>query len=506
MKRIWLTSFLLTFVPSLPGTTLVSVNGWRILRSQNFTALSQLNDADTTALAEKFNRFLYTMRYRMPGDLRRLAPLTVVFFANRDDYWLSAPALKSGDPMEHTAGFSEISAGWLAVEASFQLGSVEDSQRTLFQGGMHWLLSADLRFMPAALRTGLTEVYSTYSIAKGHALIGHPTPGRIRRLQVAVSEPLSSHAYGHFLKVEELLSVKDMDLAVDRHISDLYLDESWAFVHFLLFSQEMKGTHALDQLVEAFGRKLSPQEAMRQAFGPDMNSTELRFATYVRGGNYFEADIPIEPESALTTRPQPATPATVAAVLSRLAVGANHLDLAQTYAEEAIRLDPEVAASYDALAFARSAANKSDEALAACEAAVRLHSQNGVTWFLHAAGRAHDAKNPSPEEARGAINDLEKAVKFQPGIEAAFRRISLLMGTASHVTEDDGKFLVFGRMLYPDDGCIEIGHALWARRINQSNLAAQILDDALRAPDKLEPDELKQAEALKAEWAKYTPN
>ncbi len=503
MKRLWLIVTLLVIAPRLPAAERISIEGWRILPAPGFTVMSQLNDADTTAWTQKFNQFLFAMRHRIPGDARRLAPLTVVLFSSRDDFWVSAPVLRDGDPMRGLAAFSRNNA-WGSIEASCLLGSDEDSRRVLFQGGAEWMRTADHRPIPAALRRGIDEVFSTYTVEGKTATIGQPPRGWTGHLIRALNSPMS--ADGRFLTVAELLSVKDINVVQDSHLLKLFFDESWAFAHFLLFSKEMSESHAMDRLIEAFGHGEAPQAALRTALGPMADNIDTRFTVYLRGGDFFQANVPVDPESALTTTSQPAAPAAVAAILAELEAGAGHPDLAEGYANDAVKLAPEAAASYDALALAESAANKSVEAKAACETAVRLHTKNGWTWYLNAQDRVRAVDRLSPEQTRDVINDLEKAVKYRPGLEPAFKQIASLLETASHVTEDDGKFLVFGRMLYPDDGWLEVGHAEWAHRTDQPKLSLEILDDALRAPEKLKQDELKQAEALKAEWAKYMPN
>jgi hypothetical protein len=505
MKRIWFaTILLLAFASRLPAAEPVSTSGWQMLATPGFTVVSQLNAADTTAWAQKFNQFLFAMRHRIPGDPRRLTPLTVVLFSSRGDFWNLAPVLKDGDPMHGLAAFSRNNA-WGSIEASCLLGSEEDSERVLFQGGAAWMRTADRRPMPNALRVGIDEVFSTYSVEGAKATIGQPPRGWTGRLIRALNSPMNSD--GRFLTVTELLSVKDISTVEDRHILYLFFDESWAFAHFLLFSKEMAETHAMDRLIEAFGHDEVPLTALRTALGPMADNIDSRFTTYLRGGDFFQATVPVDAESALgSTTAQPAAPATVAAALAQLEAGAHHPELAESYAAEAVQLAPDAATSYDALTLADSVALKFDDAKAACESATRLHSRNGWTWYLHAQDRRKAGEALSPEQARDVVNDLEKAIKYQPGLELAFTQIATALATANHVTEDDGKFLMFGRILYPEDGWIQVGHAQWAYRTDQPKLALQIIDDVLRSPDKLKPDELKQAQAMKLEWAKYMPN
>jgi len=481
--------------------SVVDTSGWCQYTCRDFTVVSQRSEADTAAWAANLNQFLHAMKGRLPEDPRLLGPLTMVLFSSASDFWASAPVLDNGNPMRDLANFVG-SGGWGAMVASSDRESDELNQRFIFQGGVEWLLSADHRHIPHALRIGLKEVYGAYVIKNNREIFGQPPQGYTSRLQRATNHLLGNN--DRFLKIEDLLSVKDMNLVSDRHGESMFFVESWGFAHFLLFSKDMAKEHAMERLLDAFARHATPHDAMREAFGDGVDTINSRFYNYIRGGDFYELGRPIEP-APLVGSPAPADPAFVASVLARLEVIAHHPDVARSYAEQAIRMAPDDVRPREALALVDYSAGRHAEAAADCGEAIRLGTRDGWTWEENAeeiAGVAGlgDTAGITPEKAREAINASEKAIICCKGLQRAYEFMATLIPIANHVTPDDGKFLVFGRMLMPNDGWIEIGHAQWARRVHDQSLALAIIGDVLSRSASLTPQEIERARILQREW------
>jgi tetratricopeptide (TPR) repeat protein len=316
--------------------------------------------------------------------------------------------------------------------------------------------------------------------------------------------PLDSD--GRFLKIEDLLSVGDFEPVADRHGVPMYFAESWGFAHFLLFSKEMAKEHAMDRLLDAFSRHLSPRVALQTVFGPAAASLDTRFYDYIKGGNFYEVRLPVEPAPPLAA-PTAAAPADIAATLAELEASVKNSDAGRAYAEQAVRLAPEEPRSHESLALVDFMTEHHLAAAAECREAIRLNTRDAWTWFEAAqeVGRIGDGPlggplRLDPDEARESINDCERAVLACKGLTDAYRRLARLIPAASHVTQDDGKFLVLGRALFPDDGWIEIGHAQWARRNRRNDLAVKILDDVIARADALTPAEVAAARSLRTLW------
>lgn len=485
----------------------VSTEGWCQVSTPEFTVISQMSVSDTADWAGRINQFIHAMRGRLPVDHRLLGPFTLVLFKSNSDYWNSVPVLKSGEPLAHLAAFSR-SGGWGSLAATCDMGTSTLTQRMVLETCVNWLLSADHRHRPMALQTGLAEVYGGYLIENGEEIFGRPFHGWTSRLQRAELNSLNNAET--LLTVEDLLALKDINPVSEVHGVGLYSVESWGFVHFLLFSKEMANSHAMDRLLNAFAHHRSPHDALRDAFGEGADTINSSFRAYIQGGDFYEISMPVKP-APLAGPPMPADPAVVASVLSRLETSARHLDVAHSYAEQALRLAPNDPRPHEALALLDFIAHRDAETVADCQEAIRLGTKDAWTWYeasmevgrtgagaANAGGHVH----LTPEQAREAVNAAENAILLSRGLETAYARVAAHIGTADKVTEDDGKFLAQGRVFFPNNGWIEIGHAQWAHRTNDNALALKILDDVLARSSALTPEEVDRARALHGEWSR----
>jgi tetratricopeptide (TPR) repeat protein len=486
------------------GADLVKDEGWCQVAGPGFTVVSQLKASDTAVWANRVNQFVKAMEGRLPGDRRALGPLTLVLFGSRSDFWKAAPVLNDGDPLKGLAEFTR-SGGWGATVAAYDDGTAEDTQRMVLHGAADWLLSAHHPYVPRALRSGLGDVYGAYVIENGREVLGRPLRNWTSLLRRAAEHPLSTN--GRFLRVDELLAVRDMNPVADKHGASIFMVESWGFVHFLLFSKDMAERHAMDRLLKAFARRESPKEALKLAFGDDAESINSLFLDYIRGGDFYETRRPIQALAPLAD-PVPASQALVAATLARVEVGARRLEAARAYAERAAALSPDDPRSHDALALVAFDEGRHDDVAAECGKGMALNTRDGWTWYLESleVGRPAGGKPVPPnrltaEEARAAMNASEMAIARLKGLQPAYDRVAALVPFADKVTEDDGRFLMLGTILVPNDGFIEIGRAQWAHRLHEKALALHILDGVLARSDWYAPSVAARARSLRSAWS-----
>jgi tetratricopeptide (TPR) repeat protein len=478
----------------------VNFEGWYQCSNSDFSIVSQMSPSDTAAWAGRLSQFMQAMKGVLPGDPRALGPSTLVLFGSQSELYDAAPLRDNGSPSLHLGGFWRT-GGWGAIGATCEKGSTENTQRMVYESCVDWLLSADHRHRPRALSAGISEVYGAYVIENGTEIFGRPVRGWISRLQRAVDHPIDFNE--RFLRLEDLLAVKDLNEVADRHAEPMFNVEAWGFAHFLLFSKDMAREHGMDRLLEAFSHNLAPHDALVRAFGEGAETLNSRFRNYVTGGDFYEYAAPIV-AAAPVTPPSPAAPALVASTLSRLESAAKRYKDARSYAEHAIQLAPNDAPAHAALTLVDFMEQHTANAQAGARETLRMDPNDGPTWLIASllVGRTN-AEIPAtltPDQAREAMNDAENAILKSRGMEAAYARVAALIPAVGGVTDDDGRILILGRELFPNDAWIEIGHAQWAHRVHADALGLKIITDVLSRSD-LTPEALQRAQALKSQWA-----
>lgn len=497
--KFWLVAFttLATGLAPAGAQEPVATAGWHVVHAPEFTLLSDLSAADTRAYADLVELMIKSLRGQLPIDSRILPPETLLLFRSRSELMNFKPVGGKGVPFEDiesdVAGFN-VTEPWGAIDATGYDGSLEGTSSPLLQGATAWLFSTQLHPLPLALGIGIRQAFGTFYVENGMSYVGRPPAGATSFVARAAENFHSGESA--YVPIEHLLAETSLADAVARHGFQMLHAESWAFVHYLIFSKEMSGTHALSRLADAFGRGLPAEQALREALGPAATDINSRFRTYLRGGDFYEEKRPVKP-TGLTVAD--ASPAEAAAGLARLAQVERHWPSALAYAQDAVRLAPS-AGSYDVLALVESEAKRDQEALAACQGAIRLGSRDGWTWNLYARSFVRLRQNHalSPDDARQVLNWDEKAVTYRHDLKLVFDFLPSLIASASRVTPDDGKFVVFGRQLFPDDGWLEVGQAQWALRSGNPDLARRLLDDVLSASGKLSADQTAEALRLRS--------
>jgi len=486
-------------IPAAHAAPPVKVEGWYQYSNSDFTVVSQMSQPETADWTGRLFQFMQAMKGRLPGDPRVLGPSTLVLFDNQADLFGVAPLRQNGSPSLNLGGFWR-SGGWGAIGATCEKGSSEDTQRMVFESCVGWLLSADHRHRPRALTAGISEVYGAYVIENGVEVFGRPVRGWTSRLRRAVEHPIDYNE--RFLRLEELLAVKDLNEVADRHAEPLYNVECWGFAHFLLFSKDMARQHGMERLLDAFAHNLEPGDALGRAFGESADTLNSRFRNYINGGDFFEYTAPIV-AAPLSGPPPPAKPSVVDATLSHLESAAHRYKESLAYAEEAVQLAPGDPQPRQSLTLIDYMEHRNIQARADAGEALRLDPGDGPTWFIASqlVGRpdGDTAVTLNADQAREAMDDAEKAVLACRGMEAAYVRIAALLPLVGNVTDDDGRVLVLGRDLFPYDAWIEIGHAMWAHRVHADSLGLKIIADVLSRSDDLSPEELQRALAVRTE-------
>jgi hypothetical protein len=449
-----------------------------MLETPHFTVVSQWKDADTLAWAGEFSPFISALHHVLKVDEGQLPPLTIVLFRKASDFRAYDPVLEDGSVLPE-GGFFGRQHSW-SVIGLFAQGQA-DTRHVILHEGVHWYMSAYPRSRPLALEEGLAEVFSTFRTdASGREIFGDLLENDLRTVQAGTPLP-----------VERLLAVTGYDPLAAHHGIGIFYAESWALAHYLMFSEDSGGGSALGRMLDAFGRRLGPEQAIREALGITPAELDLRLARYLQAGTYRVATFPRDPSAGIAGPIVPAPPAAVEVALAKLAaVSPGRAGLALDRAEAAIRIEPGSPDGYDLAALADERLGRPGPALEAAEAAIDRGSRNAWTWFLcgyERYGAASRAGACPPPTARRIADEAERAIALQPGLSEAYRQLAIVIGGAEPLTSDDARVFEEGARALPDDGWMEVGEAELEARRGDREGARALLEEALDRPGAFSP-------------------
>src|SRR5215204_3279562 len=272
MWRIPIVSTLAAALAVTPAAGAPSKD-WRAVQSPHFGAVGTASDKELRSTLQELEAFRYTLSALFPSLSPPPGVPTLVLFKDLGAFRPFAPPDEKGKPRPDVAGyFIRTARGDLfAMGAS---GSVTTLQ-TAYHEYIHSIVHRKARAAPTWVDEGLAEFFATFAIDRGS---NSATIGDIHEWRRAT------------LKNNPLLPLKDVvdsrrAARLMRRTEDvaMFYAESWAFVHFLVFSKTGSRAGQLTTYLEALAAGQPDDAAFRQAFGGSYDDLDAELRRYVRG-------------------------------------------------------------------------------------------------------------------------------------------------------------------------------------------------------------------------------
>lgn len=465
---------------------------WLRISTPEFVVITSLNEKEGLAWAGDFAQYVATLR-TMFKQSTALPPLVLVVFARESDFKKYRPLSADGRPQE-VAGFFSRNLTW-SVAGLAGSDVDEETRRTIFHEGVHWFLSTLERSNPVWIEEGMAEVFSTFKVAKNQAEWGHPIIPHVALLR----------RHGLMPMERLLLTSSDELFGKDESHTTAVYAQSWAFAHYLLFGKHEIPTSALGDYAEAVG-EAGPDEAFRRAFGRDYKAMQKQFKDYIDGGTYYVRRRELAKFEA--PKLETASRLDVEEALGRLAIGAQLWPLAATHGRAAVAAAPEDPRAHGLLGTALRMADDRNGAVAEFTRAVELGSKDALPYFELAVEEHNQnaADGPSlsaplsPDIARRVANRYERAINLHPRFQIAYQNLASILSAAETVSQEDRRFLEFGRRIWPTNLAIQVGLAVLSRHEGDKSGAIEQLNRVLAAPAGSDPQSRDFARRLLESW------
>ncbi len=466
---------------------------WIKVVAPKFTLYSNAASDEALAAANEFQPFIGALGELLPMDPKALPPLSIVLLRREKDFKPYRPLAPNGKPRD-VAGFFSRLPSW----AVFGLSGPElddDLRRTIQHEGVHWFLSGYDVPNPPWLEEGLAEVFSTFAITKkGQAEWGRGIPEHAVLLQT--KEPLP---------LKRLLAVSSGDPLFNENLrTGLFYAGSWAFVHYMLFSEQARTQPLFEAYMKAFRSGMHPDEAFGAAFGAGYERMDKVLAHYTRSGRYFVGNRPLPPASVVL-RAEAADDFEREVALARLALGSNLSGLAIGHAQAAAKLRADSPVPHELLGVAAGIAGDADALEAAYREAARLKTRDHTVYYTLARSIQASGQNAAtrlvqltPEQAREAADHFEMTINCRRTFLPAFQGLGQVINMCQNFGPEDRRFLEFGLRQYPADGDIRIGLAVLDRKQGYKEEALRKIEQLLK--DEPAPHTARYASVLLHAW------
>lgn len=363
------TTLLLLAVVLLCASGLSEEKPWREIRSPHFRVLTNGNEGAGRHVAHEFEQMRAVFAGDFPGyRLDSAEPLLILAPADEystrklvPEYW------KHSGPKPAGVYFH----AWEQPYALVRLDAVGSDQITkdefavVYHEYVHSLLHLNLHWLPTWLDEGLAQFYAYTRFDGNRTYIGAPPRDKwgLAILRYRTTIPLAK-----FLDRRGSFSRNEED-------TELFYEQSWALVHFLILGPGMDGGARLKKFFNATQQGVEQKKAFQDTFG-DFEHVQKDFDQYVRLFAFRAGVIASPPtidDKALLTRTM--SVAETEAEFSAFFAATQQWKLARESSESALKNDPKLALAHEVMGFVCLREGKDEEAVREFSKAVELDNR-----------------------------------------------------------------------------------------------------------------------------------
>ncbi|HME05499.1 MAG TPA: DUF1570 domain-containing protein [Bryobacteraceae bacterium] len=232
---------------------------WIEIQAPHFTVLSNAGESEGRKTALQFEeiRALFLQLYpKLRVDSGK--PTVVFAIKNEDSLKLFIPSYGQNSKAMHIGGFYRpgYDKNFAVVRTDIR-GNGPLGFHALYHEYAHAYFRYNFRGLPPWLDEGLAEYYGNTSISGKNASVGEADENQLRFLRGSV-----------LLPIDQLLTIdRSSPLYNTRDHAGLFYAESWALVHYLNISPDMRDKDLLNKYLHALHATDDPIEAAKQTFG-----------------------------------------------------------------------------------------------------------------------------------------------------------------------------------------------------------------------------------------------
>lgn len=357
---------------------------WIEVKSPHFRVLTDGSPNDARKVAREFEQMRAVVAAAFPKSrLETGAILTVLAPSDEVSLKSLAPEYWKNDAGRIAARFQN------GRERQYQV--VVLNQRTyvrkdsiVYYDYVQSFLKANFQWLPIWLQEGLSYFYGSTRIEGDKAYVGAPL------------ERISILRQAQLIKLSEFTTVNPWIKYHDdpRHVA-VYVAESWALVHYLMFSPEMGEGAKLSRYYAAIITREPEAKAFQDIFG-DFDQVEAKLRSYI--AQYMFKSYVVDVTLRIDDKDYPVRTMSVAeteAEIGTYRIWSHDLKDARVAIEQALRDDPNQPLAVEALGFINYADNKEADARANFAKALSLDSSRYLSLFYKSMLTSYANVNPT---------------------------------------------------------------------------------------------------------------
>lgn len=451
---------------------------WTSVRSQNFFLIGNAGDKEIRRVATRLEQFREVFSRLFPGaKFNSPVPTTVVVFKSHGSYKPFKPVVDG--KISEVAGYFQSGEEINYITLTSEAGR-ENPFSTIYHEYVHLLVNNSYgnASVPAWFNEGLAEYYSTFDIDDDR--------------KVQLGKLIDNHIY--LLRQQQLIPLKtlfDIDYySLHRNnqgARGLFYAEAWALVHYLILGSDGQRLPQLGRYFTLLSKSVPTEQAFREAFQTDYAGMEKELKKYVQSNTFrgqvatFERKLEFESE----LRSAPLTEAEAEAHLGDLLLHTDRAVDAAARLQNAITLDPKLAAAHVSLGLALARQKRFDDAKRHLRLALAADTQSYLANYQYAYALSREgmdesgmASGYSAEVAAEMRAALRKAMALKPEFPESYRLLAWVNLVTGEGLEESAELLKKALALSP-------GNEQYSFILAQIHLRRENYDAARRVAEPL---------------------
>lgn len=398
---------------------------WITLRVDEFTFVSNVSPAATTAVARDLLRMREAIGQVTKLNVRSPTPTRIFIFASERGFAPYREAVIQQNQEKIRGIFATADGGnFLLIKSD---GS-EDIDRTVYHELTHYFVRNTVAGLPLWASEGIAEYYSTFRVWDDKVHIGRPIAEHVRWLR---QKPLIS--------LRELLGTSVDSLFYDESARQgVFYAQSWAFFHYLMVDDARRAQ--LERYLDLVGKEKSVDDAFTAAFQTSYADMELELRAYVRRPaftftNYSVDELQVPEIPTPEAMPRDALLYELGHLLAHAAPAAT--EDARRFLEEALIANPEHSGAHADIGRLYHDAGQRKEADAAFARAVQLGNDDPLVHLLVGITALDGVKDVSDRASRESVLKARKAFERSAALQPTSARAWTGIGATYVIGNDD---------------------------------------------------------------------
>ena len=438
---------------------------WIELRSPHFVVVTNAKEHDARRVADQFEMIRAAFREHSGSSSTNDQPVIIV--AAKDEGTLNPllPESWTKKGAAHRAGIylngPDKSYVGLRLDVSMKQSAYEPYE-PIYHEYVHYLMRRMIPQLPVWMVEGLAEFYGNTGIESNQVLVGKPSTSNITILRQKTLLPLNTlfevNASSPYYNEENKVSI--------------FYAESWALTHYLITRDWHEKTQRMNDFTILLLENVPQMEAARRTIG-DPGALQGALNEYIHMFSFTAARLERPKIEQGDYRVRPLSDAESLAVRADFMAHEGQYVKAQDMLEEAVKLDPKLAAAYENMGFLYFQQGKKADAEKWSEQAVALNPQSYLANYYYAASLLREIL-PSDWTVAKAEASLRTVVKSNPGFVPAYDALAYCLARpGSHQNLDEAHRMALAAV---ERDPSDVGHRV---RVVEVLLAMGRPDDAI---------------------------